>query len=95
MSETELPFSDAVSPEVREFLVAAHRFCSEATPRLTVASLSSLLFGSGRQIARLIEGNDITTARLRLAWERLRDLEAGAPRTRKPSPSKSQASDAL
>jgi len=94
MSDVELPFPRAATPEVRELLVAAHKFCREAKPKLTIASLSSIIFNSGKQIERLESGCDLTTARLRLGWERLRELEAGGPRTRKPRPDKSEAADA-
>lgn len=84
MSNPESPFPNAATPEIREFLVAARAYCAAAKPPLSPASLSSLLFDAGAQIARLETGADITTGRLRAAWARLKALEAGGPRTRKP-----------
>lgn len=88
MSDTASPYPNAATPEIREFLIAAHAFCANSTPKLTPKSLSSIVFDAGRQIERLESGCDLTTGRLRAAWTRLRELEAGGPRTRKPRNSK-------
>lgn len=85
MSDPKSPFRDAATPEIREFLVACAAFIATAKPPLTMVSLSSILMGGGSQIERLEKGADITTGRLRTAWTRLRELEAGGPRTRTPS----------
>jgi hypothetical protein len=84
MSEQEIPFPQAVSPEVREFLVAAHAYANSRTPKISPATVSSIIFNHGRQIHRLESGCDLTTGRLRAAWERLRALQNGGPRTRIP-----------
>lgn len=78
-----LQITQSASPEVAAFLAAAETFRTNAEPPLSKASLSSILFGSGRQIERLETGADITTGRLRAAWDRLRDLQNGGPRTRR------------
>lgn len=79
------------TPDIAAFLSAVEKFRASAQPPLTDASLSSILFGAGKQIERLKQGCDITTGRLRAAWKRLRELEAGGPRTRNLPPAKGAA----
>ena len=70
------------TPEIAALLAAIRSYLAVVDPPIAASSLSSLLFGSGRQIERLESGCDLTTARLRSAWARLDALKSGGPRKR-------------